>query len=92
MSKLTVVDLDFLQNEYLSHNQVQGGYQSFNASLVTSFQADATANFRTTFYISPSYNAIATYSASAAGAGAGAGASSINGIAYASTSVTVNSY
>jgi hypothetical protein len=90
MSKLTVVDLDFLSSEYHSHNKVQGGYQYFNASVAASVHANATASVGVNVYISPSFNAVATYNASASAAGAGAGAASVNGIAYASTSVTVS--
>ncbi|MGC1394867.1 MAG: hypothetical protein WA828_11355 [Coleofasciculaceae cyanobacterium] len=90
MSKLTVVDLDFLTSEYHRHNQVTGGYQPyFSAYVAASAHANAIANVGVDVYISPSFQGIATYNASASSAGAGAGAASVNGVAYASTSVAV---
>jgi hypothetical protein len=90
MTKLTVVDLDFLTSECYSHNKVQGGYQSYHASVAASGNANATVSYGVHVYLSPSFNAVATYNTSAAAGGAGAGAASVNGVAYASTSVTVS--
>lgn len=89
MSKLTIVDLDFLTTESLRENDVKGGYNvpSVSTAVNTSVSTDQSVGYQIYFY---GYGAVATYHASGSAAGAAAGAASVGGVAYASTNATAS--